>query len=124
MMEKYEVEAWLGPAAEEMSTREIDAFASVVKEIFEALPVPADGEPEDVDDERTAAMSAALQIQLGETTLEKVSQDLVIARVEVERTMAAVKGAVIAAAEAGTSETEIAARTGLNRGTVRAALGK
>lgn len=47
-----------------------------------------------------------------------------MARAEVERTMAAVKGAVIAAAEAGTSETEIATRTGLNRSTVRAALGK
>ena len=123
-MEQYEVEAWLGPAVEEMSDREIAAFAASVEKIDEALPVPADGEPEDVADEREAAMSAALQVQLGETTLEEVSQNLVIARAEVARAMAAVKGAVIAAAAGGASETELAARTGLNRSTVRAALGK
>ena len=93
-------------------------------ERFTGLVVPADGEPEDVADEREAAMSAALQVQLGETTLEEVSQNLVIARAEVARAMAAVKGAVIAAAAGGASETELAARTGLNRSTVRAALGK
>lgn len=123
-MEQYEVEAWLGPAVEEMSDREIAAFAASVEKIDEALPVPADGEPEDVADEREAAMSAALQVQLGETTLEEVSQNLVIARAKVARAMAAVKGAVIAAAAGGASETELAARTGLNRSTVRAALGK
>ena len=57
-------------------------------------------------------------------TLEEVSQNLVIARAKVARAMAAVKGAVIAAAAGGASETELAARTGLNRSTVRAALGK
>lgn len=123
-MEQCEVEAWLGPAVEEMSDREIAAFAASVEKIDEALPVPADGEPEDVADEREAAMSAALQVQLGETTLEEVSQNLVIARAKVARAMAAVKGAVIAAAAGGASETELAARTGLNRSTVRAALGK
>ena len=38
--------------------------------------------------------------------------------------MARLTGAIIAASTAGRMETEIAAETGLNRGTVRKALGK
>lgn len=124
MNEKYEVEAWLGPAAAEMSDRETAAFAAITEKINEQLPVPVGGELEDVVDEQETAMSAALQIQLGETTLVSLAQDLVTARIELARTMAAVKGAVIAAAAGGASETAIAAQSGLNRGTVRSVLGK
>ena len=70
------------------------------------------------------AMSGAIRVLLGDDTLEGLAQEWSRARVAEREAMGRLTGAVIATADAGVAETVIAERTGLNRRSVRLALGK
>lgn len=77
----------------------------------------------DLADDREAALSAAAKLILGDATLAEHRDAWVAARLAERAAMAALTGAIIAAAE-HESENAIATQTGINRITVRKALGK
>ena len=113
-MQRYELEAWLGPAIAEMTPDQVDAMARYDDMIAARY-----------DDEalRSAAASGALQIALSEGTLEQLGEALARARQEERETMAMLTGALIASADTD-SESSLARRAGVTRVTVRRALGK
>ena len=70
------------------------------------------------------AMSGAIRVLLGDDTLEGLSAAWQRARAAERDAMARLTGAIIASAVQGQPETVIAERAGVNRLTVRKALGK
>ena len=69
-------------------------------------------------------MSGALMVIVGDDTLEGVAGEWARARAAERDAMARLTGAIIASAVQGLPETTIAERAGVNRMTVRKALGK
>lgn len=109
--------AWLGPAADTITDDQLARLDAVSAALEPRWP---DGDPDHVED-RTAALSAAVQVLLGDTTLEEVGAALQQARrVEHER-MVALTGALLAS---DGSERELEMRSGVARMTVRKALGR
>ena len=123
VMQRIELEAWLGPALDDMTSEQLDAFARMVEQIQQRYPGREHGHHPD-EEAVGEAMSGALQVLLGDDTLAEMTREWVAAR-RVERdAMARLTGGIIAAHHAGRTESEIRAITTLNRGTVRRALGK
>lgn len=67
-MERYELEAWLGPAAEDLSPTQIDRLHQEAIKIDARYP-----DPDDADD-REAALVAATQYLLGELSVEEAGR--------------------------------------------------
>lgn len=107
--QRHELEAWLGPALDDMSTEQVDAMLAAVH-AWEALPAH---DPDDSD----AVLSGILQHILGELDLAGLGQEYRRARLAVE---AFTLGAVLA----GKPEAEAARESTLDRMTVRRMLGK
>lgn len=123
-----ELLAWLGPAADEMTDEQMDDFAGMVRDIESVYPHPAredDGTipPDDEAEERTEAMSGALQVLLGDATTAEIGAGLMRARAAEASALARAKGAVIAGSAAGISQSQLGRDLGLDRMTVRAVLG-
>ena len=76
------------------------------------------------EDAMGEAMNGALMVLVGDATVEGLAQEWSRARVAERDAMGRLTGAVIATADAGVAETVIAERSGLNRRSVRLALGK
>ena len=114
-----ERDAWLGPALEQMSGEQLEAFDDAARQIFDRYPAT-----EDDPDAATEALSGALMVILGDDTLERLAGEWSSARAAERDAMARLTGAIIAEAVQGQPETTIAQRTGVNRMTVRKALGK
>ena len=117
MIQRYEVEAWLGPALDDMTAEQVDAFARMVEAIGDRYPGA------DEADVRELASSGALQVMLGASTLDELGRALAGARRVEREAMAMLTGAIIAAS-ASQSESEVARRASVTRMTVRKALGK
>lgn len=79
---------------------------------------------DDMASEREQVLSGAMQYIAGDTTPEQIKSAIEAARHALSQTMDQARGLIIAADFAGVPETQIADLTGLNRMTVRAALGK
>ena len=114
-MQRYELEAWLGPALAEMTPDQVSALVKTIAAAIEAR----------YDDEalRCVAASGALQIVLSHGTLEQLGEALARARQKEREAMAMLTGALIASSETD-SESSLARRAGVTRVTVRKALGK
>jgi len=67
-VERYELVAWLGPAAEDLSPAQIDRLLAEAVKIDERYP-----DPDDADD-REAALVAATQYLLGELSVEEAGR--------------------------------------------------
>ena len=67
-MERYELEAWLGPALEDLSPQQVDRLLAEAEAIEIRYP-----DPDDADD-REAALTAATQYLLGELTVEEAGR--------------------------------------------------
>ena len=104
--------AWLGDAAEDMSSEQLDLFRKAVTRIDDALV------GEEKADEREAAMIAALELICEETTLAQEAEDERRARFRYEKAMARTQGAMIAADLAGIGVSQIAKETRFSRVTV------
>ena len=113
-MQRYELEAWLGPALSEMTPAQVSAMARYADKI---------GARYDDNTLRGLAACGALQIVLSDSTLEQLGVALARARQEEREAMAMLTGAIIASAETD-SESSLARRAGITRVTVRRALGK
>ena len=122
-MQPHELTAWLGPAADDMTPEQIDAFAAMVDQIADRYPGRENGQHPD-EEAMGEAMVGALSVLLADDTLVAITQEWATKRRAERDAMARVTGAIIASRAAGKLETEIAAESGLNRGTVRKALGK
>lgn len=107
-----EVLAWLGDAAEDMSSEQLDLFRAATDRIDDVVL------GEEKSDEREAAMIAALELICEETTLSQEAEDERRARFRYETAMARTQGAMIAADLAGIGVSQIAAETRFSRVTV------
>lgn len=107
-----EVLAWLGDAAEDMSTVQLDMFREAVTRIDDVVV------GEEKADEREAAMIAALELICEETTLRQEAEDERLARFRYEKAMARTQGAMIAADLLGAGVSQVAKETGFSRVTV------
>lgn len=114
-MHDHELDAWLDgtPATHEQRTA-LHRAADLAETRYPGA---------DAKDDRGAAFTAAAQVILGDATLEIFAGEWARARTAERDAMAALTGAIIAAS-ATTAESAIAARTGINRMTIRKALGK
>lgn len=120
-MDINELTAWLGPAAEDLTDDMMERVADAARTIERRYPIPEDGELADVAAERDAALSAAVQVILGDTTVEAEAQAYVAAQQAATTAHAAQTGAIIATAPT-TTKTELARRTGLSRVSIDKAL--
>ena len=113
-MQPYELDAWLGDA--DLTTEQRTALESAIDDLASRYA----GEDEAVGE----GMGSALRVILGDDTLEGVAAEWARARAAERDAMARLTGAIIASAVQGQPETVIAERAGVNRLTVRKALGK
>lgn len=110
---RHELEAWLGPALDELTPEQVDQLHRESDRIGERYPDPDD------QDLRDAALSAATQYLLGETSIDDVGRELTEIRLREARAYAAAYQIATLAAEAGMPEAEVARRVGIDRMTVR-----
>jgi len=114
-----ELTAWLGPADAELTDAQYQRFADEVTAIIARYPLGADDEQE-----RTAAMSAALQWILGGTNVAAAGDDLLRTRISAAVAMAAAQQVARMAVLDGAAEATTARAIGLDRMTVRKVVGK
>lgn len=110
--------AWLGDAAEDMSSEQLDLFRAATDRIDDVVL------GEEKADEREAAMIAALELICEETTLTQEAEDERRARFRYEKAMARTQGAMIAADLLGVGVSQIAEETRFSRVTVHRRLKK
>jgi hypothetical protein len=110
--------AWLGPAADDLTPDQIDRLHREAQRIYSRYPDPDDQELRD------AALSAAVQWLLGDITLERAREELVSARIAAARASAAAQQVAVMAHGDGMPESRAAAAAGIDRMTLRRALGK
>lgn len=109
---------WLGPAADEMTADQIARFHAEAERIDARYPDP------DEQDERDAALSAVVQYLLGETRPTDAGRALTAARMAEAHAMAASQQIAVMAVADGMSEVKAAEACGIDRNTLRRALGK
>lgn len=112
--------AWLGDT--ELTDDQMSRLTDANRIIEARYPIPVDGDYADVAEERDAALSAALQVILGETTVEQASRAYLDAQMRAMAAHAAQTGAIIAEVQT-TTKVDVARRTGLSRPTIDKALG-
>lgn len=118
-MELYEIETWAGPAWDELNSDQRDRLTRVADDVAARYP--------DIDDQplRDAALSAAVQYMLGETTLTAAGEELRRARRQVDLVTAAARQLAILADDDGMSQSQIATDLGVQRAkTLRSWIGK
>lgn len=114
-MQDHELTAWLGPV--EATDEQRDAIMRADNAIQARYPHP------DADDDRTAALTAAVTVIVGDDTLRHIGEQWRAARRVEREAMAALTGAISASSTTMT-EVAMAAESGVNRATIRKALGK
>lgn len=118
MMDHHGMMAWLGPASDDLTEEQIDRLVTESGRIGERYPDP------DEQPERDAALSAAVQYLLGETTIDDAGRLLTLARLEQERAMAAAKQIAAMASADGVPDAEAARRASIDRMTLLKVLRK
>jgi len=111
--QRYEIEAWLGG---------IEATAEQIETLMQVSDLVAARYGDDAQEQQTAAMSAALQVVLGDDTLDQIGARWRASRESERQSMAELTGAMIAASQ-DMSQSEVGRVAGVDRMTVRKALG-
>lgn len=119
-VQHHELIAWLGPAADELSAEQVDRLRAEADRITERYPDPDD------QDRRDAALSAAVQYLLGETTPEDAARRHLAAQREAALASAAAAqiGTMLVADNGGKGKSEAARRVGIDRMGLLKALGE
>lgn len=117
MTQRYELMAWLGPAAEELTEEQIQQVAEASDEIDARYHA-------DLQDQRDAALSAVVQFLLGETTPEDANRELIAARNAADRAYAAALQVAVMAHRSGTPKATAAREAGVDRMSLLKALGE
>lgn len=115
-MQDIELQEWLGPV--ELTDEQMDTLRREVQWIEQAYP------DQDDQDRRDAAMSAAVQYLVGDTTAQQAADRLATARTELDASLTAAKQITRLEVAGGASESGTAQLMGLDRMTVRKVLGK
>ena len=115
MWQNHERDAWLGPALEEMSDEQLEAFDDATRQIFDRYPAD-----DDDPTARTGALSGALMVILGDDTLDGLGGAYRQAVEAAGEAHGRLIGAVIASRDLGPSE--ISRQSGLSRVSVTKAL--
>ena len=110
-----ERDAWLGPALEQMTDEQLEAFDDAARQIFDRYPAT-----EDDPDAAAEALSGALMVILGDDTLAGLGGAYRLAVEAASEAHGRLIGAVIASRDLGPSE--ISRRSGLSRVSVTKAL--
>ena len=110
-----ERDAWLGPALDDMTAGQLEAFDDAARRIFDRYPAS-----EDDPDAATGALSGALMVILGDDTLDGLGGAYRQAVEAASEAHGRLIGAVIASRDLGPSE--ISRRSGLSRVSVTKAL--
>lgn len=118
MIQRHELEAWLGPALPELTDEQVDRLHTEAVRVYARYTDP------DEQDLRDAAMSAAVQYLLGQTDLDEAGANLTKARLKLARVMAAAKQVAAMAAADGTPDAEAARRANIDRMMLLEVLGK
>lgn len=111
----FDVDAWLGTAAGDVTEAQREQIAAAAAAIAERYP------DDDLAGDREAALNAAAQVILGDDELEAIAGRYLAQRRILNECHAALTGALIAT---DGPETQLAQRAGVTRVTVRKALGK
>jgi hypothetical protein len=117
-MQRYELEAWLGPTLEELTPEKVEELAIVADELEVRYPGKDDSE------DREAALYAAVQYTLGELTTTETGETLLRARIAWRRALVVSRQVALMAIRDGAAEATTARETGLDRMDVRKLLGK
>lgn len=118
-MDNREIIDWLGPAAADVTPEQLDQLADAARDIEQRYPDP------DEQLERDAALSAALQYLLGETTPADANRTLIDARNAEQRAYtAALQIAVMAHRVGGVPKATAARESGIDRMRLLKALGE
>ena len=120
-MQPYELDAWLGDT--ELTDEQRATFARMVEAIADRYPGRDHGQHPD-EESITEAMAGALQVLLGDDTLEGLAGAWARARAAEREAMGRLTGAIIATVQAGVPEVQVAERARVTRMTVRKALCK
>lgn len=120
-MQPYELDAWLGDT--ELTDEQRATFARTVEAIADRYPGREHGQHPD-EESITKAMAGALQVLLGDDTLEGLAGAWARARAAEREAMGRLTGAIIATVQAGVPEVQVAERARVSRMTVRKALCK
>ena len=120
-MQPYELDAWLGDT--ELTDEQRATFARTVEAIADRYPGREHGQHPD-EESITEAMAGALQVLLGDDTLEGLAGAWARARAAEREAMGRLTGAIIATVQAGVPEVQVAERARVTRMTVRKALCK
>lgn len=115
-MQEYELDAYLGDF--EATSEQRAALLKASDQIEVRYPDP------DLQESAEAAFGAAYQVIVGDDTVESIAAEWRKARLAERTAMERLTGAIIATIGSGDSEKSISDRTGVNRMTVRKALGK
>lgn len=117
-MEAREIIDWLGDAADDLTTEQIERIAAESRRIDERYPDP------DEQGERDAALSAVVQHLLGETTPEDAARTLIDARAAEGRAYAAALQIAVLLVGDGTPKATAARMAGVDRMSLLKALGE
>jgi len=118
MQQRYELEAWLGPALSDLAPEQVDRLMQEAEDIAAYYP--------GVDDEelRDAALSAAVQLLLGDTTPEECARELRAARAAEARASAAAQQIAAMMVRDGVPKARAARECGIDRMTLLTRLGE
>ena len=119
MWQDYERDAWLGPALEQMSGEQLEAFDDAARQIFDRYPATED-DPDAATGALSGALSGALMVILGDDTLDGLGGAYRQAVEAASEAHGRLIGAVIASRDLGPSE--ISRQSGLSRVSVTKAL--
>jgi hypothetical protein len=110
--------AWLGPAAHELTSEQLERFAAEAARIDEWYP------DDDEQDERDAALTAVVQHLLGETSPAEANNALLAARREERRAYAAALAVGVMLVGDGSKKATAAGMVGVDRMSLLKALGE
>ncbi len=120
-MQQHEIRAWLGPAYDKMTEEQVADFTLLVQRIEDRYP--SNWQHRDESEPGSAMMVGALQVLIGDSTLEGLGDEWAQAKAAERAAMKRLWGGIMVA-DARLSEVEISRRANVSRVTVRKALGK
>lgn len=112
MINRHEVENYLGPALDELNEEQIDELITEFQDIAHRY--------DEDDPSREAAWAAAVEYMLGNTNADQASDDYRKADLERKKTLAA---AIQVTHMSGMTHSAAAQRIGISRNTLRSYLG-
>ena len=118
--QRYEIEAWLGDFAHELTDEQVDDLVRISDDIADRYPDPDDG------DVRQSALIAAHRMMTGDTdVITELGQSWMRASIALAEAKAGLVQAALVREDTGAvSEAEFARQAGVDRMTVREWTGK